>query len=187
MSGMRRFDSSCADCFVFTYKEGLLSAVAHDLKIRVARFEIDVDEAIPAVDGRFDAASLRVVCAMRDGAEWKGALSDAQAREIERNIARDVLHPRKHPQIRYVSTAVEQNGDAFRIDGELSLHGRRKPVGVSVRRRDDRYVATARLRQPDFGIRPYSALFGTLRVRPDVDVQIVIPWPARGAQRRSES
>lgn len=40
---MPRLDASSADCFVFTYKEGLLSAVAHDLKLRVTRFTIDTE------------------------------------------------------------------------------------------------------------------------------------------------
>jgi len=32
-----------------------------------------------------------------------------------------------------------------------------------------------RLHQPDFGIRPYSAMLGTLRVDADVVVRVVIP------------
>src|SRR4051812_4209200 len=37
-----RIDPASAECLVYTFKEGLLSAVAHDLKIRVERFEIEV-------------------------------------------------------------------------------------------------------------------------------------------------
>lgn len=171
---MRRLDKASADCFVFTYKEGLLAAVAHDLKIKVTRFQIDVDEVARTVDGRFDAASLRVVCAMRDGAESKGTLSADQKREIEGNIVRDVLEAAKHPQVRYLSTAVEDDGDGFRIKGQLSLHGKRKTVEVAVRKQGERYVAGARLHQPDFGIRPYSALLGALKVKADVEIQIVV-------------
>ena len=40
---MRHFDQQSATCQVFTYKEGLLSAVGHDLKINVGRFTVDVD------------------------------------------------------------------------------------------------------------------------------------------------
>ena len=35
---MPHYDATTAECLVLTYKEGLLSAVAHDLEIRVARF-----------------------------------------------------------------------------------------------------------------------------------------------------
>lgn len=171
---MHRLDRASADCFVFTYKEGLLAAVAHDLKIKVTRFQLDVDEVARSVDGRFEADSLRVVCAMQGGAESKGTLSADQKSEIEGNIARDVLNAAKYPEVRYVSTAVVEDGDSFRIKGQLSLHGKRKTVEVEVHKRGDHYIATARLHQPDFGIRPYSALLGALKVKADVEIRIVV-------------
>ena len=175
---MHHLDQDSARCFVFTFKEGLLSAVAHDLEIEVARFQIDVDERTRTVEGRFDAASLRVVCAMRDGKEDKSALSDSQKREIEGNIARDVLVSAKYPEVRFVSTSVDGAGDAFHVKGQLALHGKRKTVDVAVRKERSRYVATATVHQPDFGIRPYTALFGTLKVKADVEVRIVVRWPS---------
>lgn len=171
---MRRLDQDSAECFVFTYKEGLLSAVAHDLKIRVTRFAIDVDQRARTVEASFDATSLRVVCAMTNGTESKGALSASQKREIEGNIVRDVLAARDFPEIRFKSTAVEDEGDGFRIKGQLALHGKRKSVAVLVRKEAKSYVVTARVHQPDFGIRPYTALLGTLKVKADVDVRILV-------------
>lgn len=178
---MHRLDESSAECLVFTFKEGLLSAVAHDLKIAVTRFRIDIDESARRVEGRFDAASLRVVNAMRDGKESEGTLSADQKREIEGNIVRHVLASASHPEIRFASTSVSEEGDGFRLEGELALHGKTRPQSVSVRRDGDRYVATARLHQPDFGIRPYSAMLGALKVKADVEVRIGLPWPPKGA------
>lgn len=171
---MRKLDQDSAECFVFTYKEGLLSAVAHDLKIKVTRFQIDVDERARTVEGRFDATSLRVVCAMQNGKESKGALSAEQKREIEANIVRDVLAAGEYPEVRYVSTSVTGEGDEVQVKGQLSLHGKRKTTEVVVRKERNRYVATATIHQPDFGIRPYSALLGTLKVKADVEVRIVV-------------
>lgn len=172
---MRRFDESSADCFVFTYKEGLLSAIAHDLKIKVTRFQIDVDERARTVEGRFDATSLRVVCALQKGKESKGTLSAEQKREIEGNIVRDVLAAAQYPEVRYVSTSVAGDDDELHVKGQLSLHGKRKTVRVLVRKERGHHVATAQIHQPDFGIRPYSALLGTLKVKADVEVRIVVP------------
>jgi polyisoprenoid-binding protein YceI len=182
---MSRFDESNAECLVFTFKEGILSAVAHDLKIRVQRFRIDVDEDAGTVDARFDAAALRVVCAMRDGAESPGTLSADQRREIEQNIVRHVLRPDAHPEIRFVSTSVDEAGDGFRVHGELALSGRRRPVDVALVREPGRYVATARVHQPDFGIRPYSALLGALKVKADVEVRVVVPYPPDASPTRA--
>lgn len=174
---MYQLDQTKADCFVFTYKEGLLSAVAHDLKIKVTRFALDIDDKARRVEGRFDAASLRVVCAMHKGAESKGTLSPDQKREIEGNIVNEVLEAEKHPEVRFTSSAVQEEGDGFVVQGQLALHGKRKKLEVAVRKDRHRYVASARVHQPDFGIRPYSALLGTLKVKAEVEIQILIPWP----------
>jgi len=173
---MHRLDPSNASCFVFTFKEGLLSLVAHDLKIRVTRFSIDVDEAARAVAGRFDATSLRVACAMNGDEESPGTLSDAQKSEIEANIVNDVLATAEFPEIRFASTSVKDDKNGFRVAGDLLLHGVSKRVALNVERNADGYVAHARVHQPDFGIRPYSALFGTLKVKAEVEIRVVVPW-----------
>lgn len=172
---MRHLDQDSAECLVFTYKEGLLSAVAHDLKIRVTRFSIDIDQRARTAEASFDATSLRVVCAMANGKESKGTLSASQKREIEGNIVRDVLAAADFPEIRFKSTAVDDDDDGFRVKGQLALHGKRKTVTVTVRKDGKSHIVTARVHQPDFGIRPYTALLGTLKVKADVDIRIVVP------------
>lgn len=172
---MVRFDASSAECLVFTCKEGLLSAVAHDLKLRVNKFVITVDEQTRAIEARFDAASLRVVCTMRGGTEWAAGLSAANKREIETNIARDVLAVHSFPEIVFVSTAVQEKTRVYVIKGTLDLHGTQRAITVQARKEGQRYVAEAQLHQPDFGIRPYTALLGTLKVQPDVTVRVSVP------------
>lgn len=172
---MVHLDATTAECLVFTYKEGFLSAVAHNLKIRVTKFVMDIDETTGAISATFDARSLRVVCAMEDGTEISGSLTAANKREIEANIVRDVLHAREHREIHFSSNAVEEKGDAYLVKGKLALHGRERQVRVQVRKEGEHYIAEARLHQPDFGVRPYSALFGTLKVQADVGVRVVVP------------
>ena len=93
---MTRYDSTSAECFVLTFKEGLLSAIAHDLQIRVGTFDLEVDDETHAITARFDAASLSVVTAMHDGAPKPGALSDADKHKIGQSIASDVLDVSSH-------------------------------------------------------------------------------------------
>jgi polyisoprenoid-binding protein YceI len=176
---MVHLDASSAQCVVFTFKEGLLSPVAHDLKIRVTKFVIDADEATRKITAQFDAASLRVVCAMNDGKEVRGSLTTANKREIEGNIVREVLDVPRYPAIRFVSTGVEEEGGAYAVKGKLALHGHERQVRVQVREDAGHYIAEARIHQPDFGIRPYTALFGALKVRPEVLVRIVVPATPR--------
>ena len=85
---MAVYDASNAECHVYTYKEGVLSAVAHDLKIRVTKFRIEVDPVAESVNAEFDATSLRVVCAMEGSDENHGSLRSGDKAKIERNNAR---------------------------------------------------------------------------------------------------
>jgi len=53
-----RFDETSAECLVLTYKEGLLSAMGHDLVLRVDRFLILVDDQTLAIQAGFDAGRV---------------------------------------------------------------------------------------------------------------------------------
>lgn len=172
-----RFHQDNADVLVFTFKEGLLSAVAHDLKIRVTRFSIAIDEETRAIDARFDPTSLRVVTAMKSGQEAAGALSDSDRRKIEENILNDVLHPKKFPEIRFVSSSVDEDeaGPGYRIRGRLTLCGQTREIELVSRSDGEGQVAEVKLHQPDWGVAPYSAMLGTLRIKADVRVTIALP------------
>lgn len=170
-----RLDPVSAECLVLTHKEGVLSALAHDLRIRVTRFAVEVDEDQWRVEGRFDAGSLQVVCAMRGGVDALEDLASTDKRRIEESIVREVLEAGRYPEIRFVSTSATACGDELAVTGLLALHGRARELVVDVRRSEGAWVAVANVHQPDFGIRPYSALLGTLRVRPDVAVRFVVP------------
>lgn len=163
---MAHFDSSSAEVLVFTFKEGLLSAVAHDLKLRVAKFSLDVDG--DAVNAEFDPSSLKVVNAMKDGQDNPGGLPAFALGEIEKNIVNDVLEPKRHPVIRFESTAVT---DA-QVKGRLTLHGQTRDVVGARKDEGGKKVAEFRLDQRDFGIKPFSAMLGTLKIKPEVVVRV---------------
>ncbi len=175
---MPHFDQRSAECTVLTFKEGLLSAVAHDLQIRVSRFDMDIDDATLAVSARFDATSLQVVTAMHAGAPQPGALGEADKRKIEENILSDVLHARDYPEIRFRSTEITKDGEGYRVMGELSLHGKTRAVAFVARPDGERVRAEITLHQPDFGIKPYSAMLGTLKIKPDVILRASVPRAA---------
>ncbi len=168
---MTRFDPSTASCDVFTFREGALARVGHDLKLRATRFQIEADRAF--VRARFDAQSLRVVAAMRAGLEDPFALSDTDRRDIERTCARQVLEAHRFPEIVFTSSAVEPG----LVRGILSLHGTEASGDFAVEQVEGRAVAEMELDVRRFGIRPYSAMFGALRVAPRVRVVVSTPWP----------
>jgi polyisoprenoid-binding protein YceI len=172
---MIRLGPSDAACHVRTCREGLLSSFGHDLELAVTSFDIRVDEVQRAVDASFDPTSLRVVRALRDGVDLTDRLSDGDRRTIEDNIRRDVLEADRHPEIRFRSTRVVDVEGGFDVTGRLLLHGTERDVILPLRRVDDRYTAEVRLHQPDFGIRPYTALLGALKVKPEIAVRLSLP------------
>ena len=173
---MPKLDATHATCHVLTFKEGLLSAVAHDLRLRVGRLSIDLDPSARSVRATFDPTSIAVECAMKGGREAPGTLRDKDRRDVVKNIEKDVLHPRKHREIRFEGS---WSGDApTEVEGTLALHGKSRRVRVGLRRDGDAVVGEVTLHQPDFGIRPFSALFGTLKIKPDVRVVLRLPASA---------
>lgn len=172
---MTRFDATTAECRVFTFKEGALSAIAHDLELAVGTATIEVGDDL-AIEARIGLAGLRVLHAVKDG-HASGALSDGDKRKIEKTMADDVLDTRRHPEAVFRGKA-EAAGASYRVTGELTLHGKTRPLTVVGQARDGRQVFEVALHQPDFGIKPYSAMLGTLKVKADVKVRIAVPWPA---------
>lgn len=170
---MIRLGPPAAECRVLTFREGLLSSFGHDLELAVTRFDVRVDDEARRVDASFDAASLRVVRALRDGVET--ALSEADRRTIEDNVRRDVLDANRYPEIRYRSSRVATVDGGFDVTGKLALHGKERDVAVQLRRTGGRYTAQVRLEQPDFDIRPYSALLGAIKVKPGLVVALSLP------------
>jgi polyisoprenoid-binding protein YceI len=162
-----------ASCEVLVFREGLLSAVGHDLLLRAAALEVTIDRDAPAVSARVDAASLRVVGAMRDRRPLPGALRPEDVRDIERTIATEVLA--RHPAFRFASTAVRPTKEGYEVRGTLTVAGITRALVLAVRRGEGRLSTEVTLHQPDFGIRPYRALLGALRVKPEVVVRASVP------------
>jgi len=151
-----------AEIIVSTFKEGLLSPVAHDLEIRVKRCAIERES--DQLTATIDATSLEVVHAMRDGRAAPALLGPDAKAEIERTMASAaVLDVKKYPRIVFRSTTIGPT----EVLGQLTLHGVTREVRLTRRER----TAELRLDQRDFGIKPYSALLGALRVKAEVVVR----------------
>lgn len=157
-----------AECLVYTYKEGLLSRAAHDLKIRVTRFRVVLeDDALEAV---FEANSLRTEVAMKRGQENPAALSPADKSTIDSRIQEAVLHSRSHPRIRFHAERVSPSSPTWTVPGTLSLHGVERALRVPVRTEGQHWITRLQLHQPDYGIEPFRALLGALKIKPHVEV-----------------
>lgn len=170
---------------VDTGRAGPAAAAGHDLTLLVTRWSarVVVDARWPSrstVTLTADPASL-VVESARGGVT---PLRESQRDQIAETIRDTVLRARRHRSIDFTSTEVAGTLRAGTVTGELTLVGRTRPVAVAVtvaasRGATTRVTATAEVRQTEFGITPYSAMLGALRVGDAVTVRLHARLPSR--------
>jgi len=170
----RSFDATQVECTIFTFKDGVMQRLAHDLKLRVANLQVEVDGEA-AVHASFDAASVTTVVARKDGKDDPQGVSDSDKKTIDEIIKKDVLAVTSSPVIRFTSSKVTREADGYSVVGALTLKSKTKDVTFHARREGGKYVAELDLDQRDFDIKPYSAMLGTLRIQPVLKVRIELP------------
>ena len=117
-------------------------------------------DADPALTLTADSRSLRVL----EGTGGIQALDDEAKAGIAQTIDEEVL---VGTPIEFRSTSVEGG----RVEGELELAGERHPISFELAAGEDgRFTGSATVKQSDWGMKPYTALFGTLKVADEVDV-----------------
>jgi polyisoprenoid-binding protein YceI len=168
-----KFDENHAACAIVAFKDGMFSRAGHDVKLEARRLRVEVDDRKVVVV--IDARSIRPVCAMREGREDHAALSARDLDTIRGYVEKDILGVDRHPEIRFESTALTAEGTGYTVEGRLTLHGRTRSLRTKVERQGDRLVVRVSLRQPEYGIRPFTALLGGLKIKPDVVVDLSIP------------
>ena len=162
--------------YVQVFKEGLLSRLGHDLRLSFRRFEVEVVDG--KLTARFFPESLVVDGAMRRGRLDTGALSDADRDKIHRAICREILFTQTHPEA-LLQADVRDDPDGFRVEGNLTLVGARRSLpDIVVHRRGGRLQAELSLVPSRWGIKPYRALGGALRLQDKLVATIDFPAPS---------
>lgn len=166
--------------WVFAGKAGLFSMLAHDHDIGVKSFSgrVVVPEAGASggsLEMEVDATSL-VVLDKKPSEEDKKKIFDSMHNEV--------LESAKHPKITFKSASVsdvKQTGEgaySFVVNGDLTLHGVTKriavPVAVTITPQQLRATGKYTLKQTDYGIKPYSAAGGAIKVKNEVVVNFNI-------------
>lgn len=153
---------------VITGKAGLLGAFGHAHRIRATEFEgtivYDPENAFASsIEIVLQTAGLVVV---PEGADEK------DAPKVERAMRESVLPPDQYPTITFGSRIVTALDDGVQVVGDLTIAERARPVAVDVTiaQRGDTLTATGTfsVKQTDFGIKPYSAAGGTIKVADEI-------------------
>ncbi len=174
-AGTYRLGPDDGTLVVKTGRTGAAAKAGHDLVIEVTAWEatLQVGEspAETTVELEADATSLDV----REGSGGMQSLGDDDKSNIRTTIDDDVL---KGQAIAFRSTAVTGADGQLTVEGELTLAGSRRPLAFDLLVGDDgRLSGAAVVKQTEWGIEPYSTLFGALKVADEVRVEIDATLP----------
>lgn len=170
------------DLTLHTGVEGRAAKMGHNLIIRMADWSgtATFDGADPsALSFRTAVSSLEIV----SGEGGVKSLTDKDRATIK-DSALESLSASKHPEITFESTKVSARSDGYDVDGDLVVNGKASPctVPLSVQRSGGNATvdAVVPIVQSKFGIKPYSAMMGGLKVKDQVDVKlsVTVPDPA---------
>ena len=156
---------------VRTSRTGTVAKAGHDLLIHVTKWRGTLDTGdSPSVALDADATSLKV----REGTGGMMALDDGDLANIEQTIDDEVL---KRQDISFRSTRAEKTAEGLSVTGDLTLRNTTRSVAFDLVLSDGRVRGTAVVKQTDWGMKPYTALFGALKVADEVRVEIDAELP----------
>jgi hypothetical protein len=163
----QHFGPDNARLTIRTGRKGAASKAGHDLLIEVRSWQGTLDlNAQPALTLSADSRSCQVI----EGTGGVKGLDDDDKANIAKTIDAEVL---KGCAIEFRSSQVERRPDGtMSVTGELELGGRRGPVTFELAARGGRLTGAATVKQTEFGIKPYTALFGALKVADEVQVAV---------------
>ena len=160
----RAIDAGKSAMTVRVYKAGLLSALGHDHEIAAPITRGTVNPTSGHVELHLGAGALQV----RDP-----KVSDKDRAEIQKTmLGPEVLDVQQYPEIVFRSTSAQPiDAGAWKVSGNLMLHGETRALAVDVRETGGHYVGTTRFKQTEFGIKPVKVAGGSIRVKDEVRIE----------------
>jgi YceI-like domain len=165
--GTHRLGPANSTLWVRTKRGGAAAKAGHDLDMEVTAWEatLEVGETSSA-ELSADATSLRV----RRGSGGMQALGEDDKANIHQTIDDEVLERR---DIVFRSTRVEDTDGGLRVEGDLTLAGQTQPITFDLAAGDDgTLTGSALVTQTRWGMKPYSALWGALKVLDEVEIEL---------------
>jgi polyisoprenoid-binding protein YceI len=183
-SAARRLDAA-STLIVQTWKDGAAARLAHDHAIIATAFsgELHHDPAAPSQSRIVVEVDARRLVVDDDRARQRVGLEPGVPQKDRDAVTASMMGPeqldvQQHPRIRFESTKVTPQSDGtLLVEGRFTLHGQtrtvRLPVTVEVRADGSvRGRGTLSLRVSDYGIAPYEAFFGAVKVKDEVKVHL---------------
>ena len=171
--GEYKVDSHNGRLMLRTFREGMAALVGHDLVIEITRWQGTVtipDGGQPRLALTIDMGSFEV----REGLHGVKPLTDGDREDIKGSIA-ETLKTQQHKQASFESRTVRVEGNQATVDGAFTLAGTTQPLQLTVQQNGDSTVTgKAVVQQTLWGIKPYKAFLGALKVRDTVEVEATV-------------
>jgi polyisoprenoid-binding protein YceI len=153
--------------------------LAHDLILTPKQWSgtLNVDADNPAASSatlKIDARSIEIV----EAVGGMKSLSDKDRKDIGKNIDEKVLQTSKHPELTFESTSVSGSAPNFNVAGNMTITGTTRPANVALNVNGTQVTAKTSISQKDFGIKPFSAMLGAIKLRDDVDFELTLELPS---------
>lgn len=162
-----RVDTEKSKLTVRAFKTGLFSGFAHDHEIAAPVKSGTIDFTNQRVDLHFDSRQMKVL---------DPDLEPDKRMEVQRTMLSDkVLDSDAYSDIHFVSRRVTSAiNNAYRVEGDLTLHGVTRPIVVPVSPKGNSYTGSVMLKQTQFGIKPVKLFGGTVKVKDDIEITFEI-------------
>ncbi|WP_425307617.1 YceI family protein [Ammonicoccus fulvus] len=173
-TGTQEFGAEDTDLLVHTTCDGAAARLGHNLTLVFTSWRAVLargdEPAASSLEVTVDLDSLDI----RDSSGGVKPMTDNDRAEIKRNAAKS-LRTREHPQLRFVTTEITGSWSAGEITGDVTLNGTTSAATFQVVALNGGFRLGGELKQSAFGIKPYSAMMGTLRLSDSVLLEVHLP------------
>jgi len=180
------FDADRSMLQIYAYRDGRLGRLGHNHVISSSelwgyvRLAGSIRESgfalcLPVDTLVVDDPGLRAAA----GEQFDNPLSEAAVAGTRRNmLSEKLLDQRAHPYLVIEGRGLQQTDNTVSIQLSITVKGRthrqNSSAEISLDSNGIQVSGMMKIRQTDLGLEPYSALFGTLKVRDELEIRYLL-------------
>lgn len=173
--GTYEFGPNNGRLIVHVKREGFAKKAGHDLVTEIKNWNAKATIAENPAESTFTATADMGSFSVIEGVGGVKPLSEGDKADIKKNATQKVVS--KH-DITFNSTAVQPQGDnAAAVTGDLQIMGKTNPVQIKLSESNGKVTGNFTVTQSKWGIKPFQAMMGALKVQDDIPVEIEATLP----------
>lgn len=149
---------------IHVHKGGFFSSLGHDHTVEAPFSRVLLNARARTVEVVVVATQMKVV---------DDDVSPKDRADIQKSmLGPEVLDASRFPEIRFQSSRVDETStNRYRVTGKLDLHGVTRDLSFDVSKTGDgAYSGKTKLKQTDFGIKPFSA-GGVVKIKDELELE----------------